>query len=72
MTLRSLLAHDAGSVQRVAEKKDDVRSRWLADLGKRRHRNIAIVAQAIKTARLAWAIVRLERTYQADWQPMTA
>lgn len=69
--VRSLLVHGARSVQRVADKKDDARSRWLVDLGKRRHRNIAVVAQANKTARLVWAIVRYERTYQADWQGMT-
>lgn len=66
--LRGLLVHGARSVQRVAVNKDDARSRWLVSLGKRRHRNIATVAMANKTARLAWAMVRYERTYQPDWQ----
>jgi len=75
--LRGLLVHGARSVQRVAVNKDDARSHWLVDLGKRRHRNIATVAQAntiktragtSKTARLAWAMVRYEQTYQPDWQ----
>ena len=70
--VRSLLVHGARSVQRVAANKDDARSQWLVNLGKRRHRNITVVAQANKTARLAWAIVRYERTYQANWQPVAA
>lgn len=63
--LRGLLIHGARSVQRVADKRTDPRSQWLVDLGKRRHRNIATVAMANKTARIAWAIVRYEQTYQA-------
>ncbi|MGH8051123.1 MAG: IS110 family transposase [Arenimonas sp.] len=63
--LRGLLIHGARSVQRVADKRTDIRSQWLVDLGKRRHRNIATVAMANKTARTAWAIVRYEQTYQA-------
>lgn len=70
--LRGLLVHGARSVQRVAVNKDDARSHWLVELGKRRHRNIATVAMANKTARLAWAMVRYERPYQPDWQAAMA
>lgn len=63
--LRGLFIHGARSVQRVADNRTDRRSQWLVDLGKRRHRNIATVAMANKTARIAWAIVRYEQTYQA-------
>lgn len=70
--LRGLLVHGARSVQRVAQTKDDARSHWLIDLGKRRHRNIATVAMANKTARTVWAIVRYERRYQTDWQALVA
>jgi len=66
--LRGLLVHGARSVQRTAATKDDPRSRWLVALGKRRHRNIATVAQANKTARMIWAMVRYERDYQPDGQ----
>jgi transposase len=65
--LRGLLVHGARSVQRLAMNKDDTRSRWLVNLEKRRHRNIATVAMANKTARTVWAIVRYERSYQTDW-----
>ena len=70
--LRGLLVHGARSVQRIAANKDDARSQWLVELGKRRHRNIATVAMANKTARLVWAIVRYERSYQPDWQETIA
>jgi transposase len=70
--LRGLLVHGARSVQRVAVNKDDARSQWLVSLGKRRHRNIATVAMANKTARLVWSMVRYERSYQPDWQATMA
>jgi transposase len=59
-------------MQRVAINKEDTRSHWLVELGKRRHRNIATVAMANKTARTVWAIVRYERSYQSDWQDAVA
>lgn len=62
--LRGLLVHGARSVQRTATKKDDHRSRWLTVLGERRHRNIATVAQANKTARIAWALMARQEVYQ--------
>lgn len=62
--LRGLLVHGARSVQRLAMKKDDQRSRWLNALEARRHRNIAIVAQANKTARIAWAVMAREEVYR--------
>ena len=64
--LRGLLVHGARAVQRMAVKKTDARSTWLNDLGKRRHKNIATVAQANKTARIAWVILAKGETYRAD------
>ena len=37
--------------------KDDGQSRWLKGLVSRKHHNIAVVALANKTARMAWALV---------------
>ena len=62
--LRGLLVHGARSVQRTAANKDDRCSRWLNALGDRRHRNIATVAQANKTVRIAWALLRRNETYR--------
>lgn len=66
--LRGLLVHGARAVQRMAVKKTDSRSVWLNDLSKRRHKNIATVAQANKTARIAWVILAKGDTYRAEPQ----
>jgi transposase len=62
--LRGLLIHGARSVLQYATDKPDDRSRWLMNLAARRHRNVAIVAQANKTARIAWAILTTEQRYR--------
>jgi transposase len=62
--LRGLLVHGARSVQLRAAGKTDPRSHWLNTLGARRHRNIATVAQANKTARIAWVILARGETYK--------
>lgn len=64
--LRGLLVHGARAVLRTAARKTDVRSQWLTDLAKRRHPNIATVAQANKTARIAWALLTRGESYQAQ------
>jgi len=63
--VRGLLIHGARAVQRTAVHKTDPRSQWLNAIGERRHKNIATTAQANKTARIAWAILR-GATYCAD------
>jgi transposase len=63
--LRSLLIHGARSVLRTAPGKDDDRSRWLMNIAARRHRNVAVVAQANKTARMAWAVLSRGEDYRA-------
>jgi len=55
--LRTLLIHGGRAVERTCGTKTDARSRWLHDLGERRHRNIAAVAQANRNARIAWALL---------------
>lgn len=62
--LRSLLVHGARSVLRTVSNKPDDRSRWLMNLATRRHPNIATVAQANKTVRIAWAILAREQRYR--------
>lgn len=63
--LRGLLVHGARSVLRVATDKPDDRSRWLMSLSTRKHRNIATVAQANKTARIAWAVLARNEPYRS-------
>ncbi|MEJ2122730.1 MAG: IS110 family transposase [Alphaproteobacteria bacterium] len=62
--LRKLLVHGARSVIRTAKDKDDRLSRWVMALVARRHPNVASVALANKTARIAWAMIRNGTHYQ--------
>jgi len=63
--LRSLLVHGARAVVSSPLRKANSSSEWLDRLLLRRHTNIAIVAQANKTARIAWALLRHGDTYHA-------
>jgi transposase len=65
--LRSLLIHGARSVIRTAKPKDDRLSRWVTRLAERRHPNVAAVALANKTARIAWAMLRHGMDYDPDY-----
>ena len=56
-SLRKWLIHGARAVVRTVEGKQDGRSRWLQGLIVRRGNNRAGVAQAKKTARLAWVLL---------------
>jgi transposase len=65
--LRSILIHGARSVIRTAKPKDDRLSRWVTSLAERRHPNVAAVALANKTARIAWAMLRHGMDYEPDY-----
>ena len=62
--LRTLLIHGARSALRVIDRHPDQRSRWAADLARRRGANIATVALANKTARIAWAMLAHGESYR--------
>jgi transposase len=64
--LRTLLIHGARSVLTHAKHRDDRLSRWVTDIAKRRHPNVAAVALANKTARIAWAMLRSESDYDPN------
>jgi transposase len=70
--LRQLLVHGARSVIRTASDKDDSLSRWLQKLLTRRHTNVVAVALASKTARMAWALLHYDTTYEACRAAATA
>lgn len=55
--LRKLLVHGARAVIQHSAHRDDGLSRWVNALAARKHTNVATVALANKTARMAWAIV---------------
>lgn len=60
--VRTLLVHGARAV--LLRKAQS--SHWQTDLQKRRHKNVAIVAQAAKIARTMWAVLAKEQDYQAN------
>ena len=64
--LRTLLIHGARAVVSQAKHKDDRLSRWVTGIAQRRHPNVAAVALANKTARMAWAMLRNETDYDPD------
>jgi transposase len=63
--LRSLLIHGARSVVRQAAGKDDRLSRWINRVKAARGYNKAVVALANKLARIGWAVLAHNTTYQA-------
>lgn len=65
--LRTLLIHGARSVLKAAQNKDDHLSRWLQGLCSRRNKNIAAVALANKTMRMAWAMIVSGADYAPDY-----
>ena len=65
--LRTLLIHGARAVVTQAKHKDDRLSRWVTSIAQRRHPNVAAVALANKTARMAWAMLRNETDYDPDF-----
>lgn len=63
--LRTLLIHGARAMLRTAAGKADRLSRWVTHIAETRHHNIAAVALANKTARIAWAMI----TRGTDYEP---
>jgi transposase len=61
--LRTLMIHGARAVVARAKHKDDPLSRWVTGIATKRHPNVAAVALANKTARMAWAMLRNETDY---------
>lgn len=61
--VRKLLAHGARAVLRHAAARDDALSQWRNALATRKHINVALVALANKTARVAWAVTRHDTAY---------
>ena len=66
--LRTLLIHGARAVVSQARYRDDRLSRWVTDIAQRSHPNVAAVALANKTARMAWAMLR----HKTDYDPALA
>jgi len=65
--LRSILIHGARSVVSHAKHKEDRLSRWVTEISRRRHPNVAAVALANKTVRMAWAMMRNGSDYDPEF-----
>jgi len=65
--LRTLMIHGARAVVARAGHKDDRLSRWVTNIANKKHPNVAAVALANKTARMAWAMLRHETDYDPDF-----
>lgn len=70
--LRKLLVHGARSVATWAERQPKAQDRWVNAVRERRGKPRAYVAQANKTARIAWAIMAKGEEYRAPAQPAVA
>lgn len=68
--MRALLVHGARTVLLWASKKTDQHSVWLKNLALRSGKNKAVVAMANKMARMAWALVRFDTEYDANYKPI--
>lgn len=64
--LRSILIHGARAVVSQAKRRDDRLSLWVTGLAQRRHMNVAAVALANKTVRMAWALLRNGTHYDPE------
>lgn len=64
--LRTLLIHGSRSVLRRVDHHDDQRSRWLKQLCDRVGYNKACVALANKQARVIWALLTRQETYEMN------
>lgn len=62
--MRALLIHGARAVLRTAHKGERTRLKeWALDVKRRRGANVATVAVANKLARIAWAVLRHDKSY---------
>ena len=64
--LRTILIHGARATIVHAKHRDDRLSVWVTDLAKRSHPNVAAVALANKTVRMAWAMMKYNADYDED------
>ena len=61
--IRTLVIHGARAVLQNVRNKVDKHSLWLKELKERRGQNKAVVAQANKTVRRVWALLKYETEY---------
>jgi transposase len=62
--LRTLLMHGARTVVRIMKTRATAVDAWIVGLVQRRPVNVAVAAQANKTARIAWAVLSKAEDYR--------
>src|SRR4029079_13442131 len=67
--LRKMLIQGARAAMPTLRKSDTRLGAWLRGLLSRAHANTAVVALAAKMARIVWALLRHERTYEVAAVP---
>ncbi len=70
--VRCLLIHGARAMIWAARDKEDRLSQWVTRIATTRHPNIAAVAMANKTVRIAWAMIRNGSDYQPGFASAAA
>ena len=68
--IRSILIHGARSVLLWSKRKTDKQSKWINSLLSRRGYNKTSVALANKIARIAWALIKNETSYNKNYKPI--
>jgi transposase len=63
--LRKQLIHGARAALPYIAERDTPLGRWAKELMSRTHRNVAVVALANKLARIAWAVLRRRKPFDA-------
>jgi transposase len=61
--LRTNLIHGARAVLPRIMAQETPLGRWVRDLSARAHRNVVVVALAAKLARIVWAVLRKQRSF---------
>jgi transposase len=69
--LRMLLTHGARAVMRIMGARPEPAMDWIGRLLQRRPINVAVLAQANKTARIAWALLTREEDCRRPMAPAT-
>ncbi len=70
--LRTLMIHGARAATRSVEQDRSPTGQWLREVGKRRHKNVMVVARANKHARIVWALLVHRRDYDPLYVPQAA
>ena len=66
------MIHGARAATRSVERDRSPTGQWLREVGKRRHKNVMVVARANKHARIVWALLVHRRDYDPLYVPQAA